>query len=121
VAVAALLILTIPIAQERSRSTLIGPRIYSFESESLIGSGDGWQNITYSGVTFGFHVWCGLPSPGGGEICGNASESSGVRYDYSFPDGPPSPNPAWQTWVAPDHHEAVQHRQRGLVHLLVAE
>jgi hypothetical protein len=115
--VTVLVLLTVPIAQEQSGYTLIGLRLYSFESESLFGSAS-WLNYSYQGVTFGFHLWC-LISSAAGVVCGNATESTGVSYSYSFSDGPPSPNPSWQTWVAPDGHEAVQYLLGGLVHLLV--
>ena len=114
--IAILVLLYVPIAQESSGYAAIGLRLYSFESESLFGQS--WSNFTYHGVTFEFHLWC-LITPAAGEICGNATESGGVRYSYSFMDGPPSPSPSWQTWVAPDGHEAVQYRQGGLAHLLV--
>ncbi len=113
----AFVLLAIPIAQEQSGSMLIGLRLYSFEAESLFGAS--WSNFTYHGVTFGFHIWC-LASPAAGEICGNATESNGKRYAFSFWDGPPSPEPRWETWVAPDANEAAQYQQGGLVHLLVA-
>jgi hypothetical protein len=93
-------------------------RPYSLVSESLFGNSS-WLNYSYRGVTFGFHLWCSV-SPGGGEVCGNATESGGTSYRYAFSDGLPQVDPGWQTWVAPDGHEAVQYRMGGLVHLLVA-
>ncbi|MCI4351364.1 MAG: hypothetical protein L3K15_07615 [Thermoplasmata archaeon] len=113
------LLLTVPIAQESSGSTLIGAHLYSFESHSLFGSNGGWLSYSYRGVLFTFHLWC-LAGPAGGLVCGNATESAGASFAYSFSDGPPAINPPWQTWVAPDSHEAVQYQQGGLVHLLVA-
>ena len=117
-AVVILVLLYVPIAQESSGYTAIGSRLYSFEAVSLFDQSTSWPNITYRGVTFGFHLWC-LFTSGAGKICGNATESGGAVYSYTFWDGPPRPSPNWQTWVAPDGHEAVQHRQGGLAHLLV--
>jgi len=113
-----LAVLTIPIPPGPPGSEFINGTSYTSESESLFGNGS-WLNYSYRGVTFGFHLWC-LITPGGGEICGNATESTGGSYSYSFWDGPPQVNPAWQTWIAPDSHEAVQYKQGGMVHLLVA-
>lgn len=118
VVVVILLLLYVPIAQEPSGYTAIGLRLYSFEAVSLFDQPTSWPNITYRGVTFGFHLWC-LITPAAGKICGNATESGGAAYSYSFWDGPPSPSPGWQTWISPDGHEAVQYRQGGLAHLLV--
>ena len=109
-----LVVLYIPISQESTGYTLIGLRLYSFESVSLFGSS--WWNLTYRGVGFTFHLWCAI-STGGGTICGNASDPSGAVYAYSFFDGLYS---HWTTWVAPGGHEAVQYRTGGLAHLLVA-
>ncbi len=111
-----LFLLYVPIAQESSGYTVIGSRLYSFESESLFGPP--WSNFTYQGVTFEFHLWCEITSAAG-KICGNPTESGGARYSYSFWDGLPSPFLSWQTWVSPDGHEAVQYREGGLAHLLV--
>ena len=115
---ASLLILAYPFSQASAGNISIDGKNSSFESESLFGNAS-WLNYSYRGVTFGFHLWRSIGS-GAGEVCGNATESTGTSYPYSFSDGPPSPNPPWQTWVAPDGHEAVQYRQGGLVHLLVA-
>jgi hypothetical protein len=114
---ASLLILAFPFSQTPTGQISINGKNYSFESESLFGNAP-WLNYSYRGVTFGFHLWC-LITPAAGVVCGNATESSGISYHYSFSDGPPSPNPSWQTWVAPDEHEAVQYKLGGLVHLLV--
>lgn len=116
--VTVLVLLYVPIAQEQSGYTAIGPRLNTFESVSLFGPNAAWQNFSYRGVTFGFHLWC-QSSPGGGELCGNATEAGGAVYPYSFSDGPPSFAPPWQTWVSPNGHEAVQYRMGGLAHLLV--
>jgi hypothetical protein len=119
VAVTALpIVLSIPIAQETSGDQLVNGRPYTLESESLFGDSS-WLNYSYRGVTFGFHLWCS-ESPGGGVVCGNSTESGGTAFSYAFFDGPPQVDPRWQTWVAADGHEAVQYRQGGLVHLLVA-
>jgi hypothetical protein len=113
-----LAILAFSLSQESAGQISINGKTYSFESESLFGNAS-WLNYSYRGVTFGFHLWC-LVTPAAGVVCGNATESTGISYPYSFSDGPPSPNPSWQTWVAPDGHEAVQYKLGGLVHLLVA-
>jgi hypothetical protein len=115
---ASLLILAYPFSQASTSNSSINGKTYSFESESIFG-GASWLNYSYRGVTFGFHVWC-LVTSAAGVVCGNATESTGFSYPYSFSDGPPSPNPSWQTWVAPDGHEAVQYKLGGLVHLMVA-
>ncbi|MCI4331260.1 MAG: hypothetical protein L3K19_05380 [Thermoplasmata archaeon] len=95
-------------------------RNYLFESESLFGN-QSWLNYSFDGVTFGFHLWCGVDGPDVGIVCGNATEGDGAVYDYNFSDGPtPMTNPPWQTWVAPDYQVAVQYREGGMVHLLVA-
>lgn len=113
----ALALLYVPLAQDTSGYTAIGFRLYAFEGVSLFGRA--WSNYTYRGVTFEFHLWCQITAAAG-RICGNATESDGTAHPYSFWDGPPSPSPSWQTWVSPDGHEAVQYRQGGLAHLLVA-
>lgn len=117
-AAASLLTLAFPSSQPSAGSISIGGISYSFESESLFANAS-WLNYSYHGVTFGFHLWC-LITSAAGVVCGNATESTGITYPYSFSDGPPSPSPSWQTWVAPDDHEAVQYKQGGLVQLLVA-
>ena len=116
--VVALVLLYVPISQESSGYTAIGLRLYSFETVSLFNLPTSWPNITYRGITFGFHLWC-LITPASGKICGNATESGGATYPYSFWDGPPSPSPSWQTWVSPNGHEAVEYRLGGLTRLLV--
>jgi hypothetical protein len=113
-----LAILVFPLSQESTGQISISGKTYWLESESLFGNAS-WLNYSYRGVTFGFHLWC-LISPAAGVVCGNATESTGISYAYSFSDGPPSSNPSWQTWVAPDGHEGVQYKLGGLVHLLVA-
>jgi hypothetical protein len=114
-----LVLLTVPIAQEQSGYTLIGFRLYSFEAEHVFGSP--WSNFSYRGVTFAFHVWCEV-TPAAGEVCGNVTESNGGIFPFSFWDGPPSVEPRWETWVAPDGQAAIQFESLsgGLVHLLVA-
>jgi hypothetical protein len=120
VVVFALVILFVPLLQEPSGYTMVGAHLYTYESESLFGTGNGWNNYSYRGVTFGFHNWCGVPSPGGGTICGNATGADQVPHPYAFFDGPPHEGPEpWQTWVAGDAHEAVEYQPGGLVHLLV--
>jgi hypothetical protein len=116
--IVALVIVVATFSQESTGQIRINGRTYTSESVSLFG-GAMWLNYSYRGVTFGFHLWCAV-TPAAGVVCGNATESTGVSYPYSFSDGPPSPNPGWQTWVAPDGHEAVQYKEGGLVHLLVA-
>ena len=116
-AVLLLSLLCTPIAQESSGYTAIGFRLYTFTSVSLFG-GSASPSYTYRGVTFSFHLWCAI-TPGGGEICGNATEPGGAVYSYSFWDGPPAHPPPWTTWVSPDGHEAVQYQEGGLAHLLV--
>ena len=54
-----LVVLSFPIAQEGSGDQLVNGRLYSFEAESLFG-GPPWQNYSYLGVTFGFHLWCAI-------------------------------------------------------------
>lgn len=113
-----LILLYVPIAQEPSGTEAIGARLYQYETEDLFGS-SGYEYYTFGGVQFEFHLWCAI-TPGGGSICGNATEPGGATYPYSFFDGPPSSDPPWQTWVAPDGHEAVQYREGGTARLLVA-
>jgi hypothetical protein len=116
-----LVTLSVPLWDVPSGELWIGGHLYSYERESLSGEGNGWLNFTYRGVTFGFHMWCGPPSPGGATLCGNATGADGVPHPYSFSDGPPTVGPApWQTWIGPDAHEAVQYQQGGMVRLLVA-
>ncbi|MGA8663736.1 MAG: hypothetical protein WB809_01520 [Thermoplasmata archaeon] len=117
--VISLVILFSPLPGGSSGEELVNGKLYSFESESIFG-GAAWLNYSYRGVTFGFHLWC-LVTPAFGEVCGNATEPSGVSYAYAFSDGPPEFHVTWQTWVAPDAHEAVEYRQGGTIHLLVAE
>jgi hypothetical protein len=113
-----LLIVFLPYALTPAGEILIGGRDYTYESQSLFNNGS-WQNYTYRGVTFEFHLWCFISS-GGAELCGNATESPGVSFPYSFSDGPTQINPQWQTWIAPDGHEGVQYKQGGSARLLVA-
>jgi hypothetical protein len=118
---AILIVLFVPISQERAGYAMIGTHLYSYESEGLFGACNGWLNFSYQGILFGFHTWCGIPSPGGGVVCGNATGADGVPHSFAFEDGPPRVGPGpWQTWVSPDAHEAVQYQQGGLVRLLVA-
>ncbi|MCI4326619.1 MAG: hypothetical protein L3K16_03155 [Thermoplasmata archaeon] len=111
-----LVVLSFPIAQEGSGDQLVNGRLYSFEAESLFG-GPPWQNYSYLGVTFGFHLWCAI-NPAAGLVCGNATASGGPSYPYGFWDRAEL-NPSWQTWVSPNGHDAVEYRTGGLVHLLV--
>jgi len=110
-------LLAVPISQERSGYTLVGYRLYSFEAESVFGPA--WSNYTYRGVTFEFHVWCAI-TPGGGELCGNVTESNGSTFPFSFWDARLSQGSQWETWVAPDSEVAIQYETGGLAHLLVA-
>jgi hypothetical protein len=118
----ALVLLFVPISQESSGYTMVGAHLYSYESEALFGDGNGWNNYSYRGVTFGFSLVCGPPNPGGPTICGNATAADGVPHAYEFGEvGPPRDGPGpWQTWVAADAHEAVEFQPGGFVHLLVA-
>ncbi len=114
-----LLVLFLPVQQESSGYTMVGPRLYSYESEELFGANSGWENYSYRGVTFGFHLWCET-TPAAGTLCGNATGSDGVAHSYSFSDGSPQIGPpSWEIWVSPNGHEAVEYQQGGLVHLLV--
>ncbi len=117
--VTTLVLLWVPVSQEPSGYTMIGTQLYSFEAKNVFGST--WSNFSYRGVTFAFHVWCAI-TPAAGEICGNVSESNGGIFPFEFSDGPPSPQPHWETWVAPDGQSAIQFESLsgGLVHLLVA-
>jgi hypothetical protein len=117
-AIAAVAGLSLPIAQESSGDQLLDGRLYTFEAESLFGSAS-WLNYSFDGVTFGFHLWCAVNSAAG-EVCGNATESDGSTHPYAFWDGLPTSDPPWQTWVSADGHEAVEYRDGGTVHLLVA-
>ena len=87
------------------------------ESEQLFGS-QAYPNYTFHGVTFSFHLWCAA-GPAAGVVCGNATEALGAQFPYAFSDGPPSPAPAWQRWMAPDGHEAVAYLTGGHVVLSV--
>jgi hypothetical protein len=114
-----LLLLLVPVSQEPAGYTFLGPRLYSYESESLFGPGTGWENFTFRGVTFGFHLWCAIRIDVG-TVCGNATGPNGVAHPYDFADGLPRAGPAtWETWVSPDGHEGVEYQDGGQVHLLV--
>ena len=96
---------------------------YTYENVTIFGPH--WSNFTYRGVTFSFTVWCGPVGLGGAPICGNASESNGPTYPFSFWEngGAPPVGPVpWQKWVAPDGHEAVEFQpdSGGQARLLVA-
>ncbi len=80
-----------------------------------------WSNLSYRGFTSAFHIWCENASAAG-KICGNVTEQNGSSFSFSFWDGPPSPEPRWETWVAPDFSTAIQFESHsgGIVHLLVA-
>ena len=120
VIVTAWVLLTVAIPQVPSGYTMVGNQLYSFESENVFGSP--WSNFTYRGVTFEFHVYCSI-SPGGGELCGNVSESTQSTFPFSIWEAPTGPGPGpWLTWVAPDSHVAIQFasNSNGVVHLLVA-
>jgi hypothetical protein len=97
---------------------MVNGSYYDYESQSLFGN-QSWLNYSFHGVVFGFHLWCAI-TVDVGTVCGNATEPSGVSYPYSFQDGLPQTDPPWQTWVAPDGHEAVQYQEGGHVHLLVS-
>lgn len=119
VTVTVAVLLTVPISEERSGYTVIGLRLYSYVAENVFGSS--WSNFSYRGVTFAFHVWCEI-TPAAGKVCGNVTESNGGSFPFAFSDGPPSPQPVWETWVAHDASAAIQFESLsgGLVHLLVA-
>jgi hypothetical protein len=105
---AALLILFVPVAQESAGDTMVGPRLYSYERETLFGDGSGGENVTYRGVTFGFHVCCAV-NVDVGTVCGNATGPDGVPHAYALGDGVPREGPpSWETWDSPDHPEAVE-------------
>ena len=95
-------------------------RSYQYETESLFGNRS-FLTYQYRGVTFTFHLWCGIAADTG-YVCGNATEPGGATFAYSFGDGiPPAFGPPpWQTWIAPTGHEAVQYQDGGHVRLLVA-
>ncbi|MCI4372667.1 MAG: hypothetical protein L3K02_03375 [Thermoplasmata archaeon] len=119
IAVVTLVLLTVPIAQEETGYTLIGFRLYSFESLSVYGPSP--INFSFNEVSFAFSGWCGPVSTGGGQFCGNASELNGMRFPFSISDaGLPGGPIAWQTWVSPDSREAIQLANTGLAHLLVS-
>jgi len=119
IVVTILVLLWVPNSLVPSGYTMIGSRLYSYETENVFGST--WSNFSYRGVTFAFHVWCATTSAAG-ELCGNVTESNGGTFPFQFSDGPPSPQPYWETWVAPDDQSAIQFESLsgGLVHLLVA-
>lgn len=103
-----------------SNVTFVDGRFYATETHELFGSGvPAWVNFTFMGVVFGFHFWCGPPTPGGGVVCGNSTEANGTVFSYAFPDGPPQVSPQWQTVIAPDGLAGVQYMQGGEVRLLV--
>lgn len=98
---------------------VLGGKPYSYLTESLFGSRS-WLNYSFGGVSFTFHLWCQIQMDTG-YVCGDATEPTGVTYGYSFADGLPSATgaPPWETWIAPDGHEAVQYQDGGTVHLLI--
>lgn len=101
-------------------STGIPPVAYDREQVDLFGSAKpAWQNYTFRGVTFEFHLWCAV-TPASGLLCGHATEASGVEYSYQFSDGPPSALPQWQNWISPDQREGVSYLTGGTADLLVA-
>lgn len=109
-----------PTPSNSSGTVELNGTTYSYTSESLFGN-QSWLNYSYRAVKFGFHLWCQV-TVDVGYVCGNATESSGASFHYSFTEGLPVSNqpPPWQTWVAPTGHEAVQYQQGGTARLLVA-
>jgi len=96
----------------------LNSRTYAYETQSLFG-GPSYQNFSFRGVTFTFHLWCQITADSG-IVCGNATEQNGASYSYSFTDGLPTTSPPpWQTWISPDGLEAVEYQQGGNVRLLV--
>ena len=96
----------------------LNSRTYAYETEYLFGN-QSYLSFPFRGVTFTFHLWCQV-SGDTGIVCGNATESDGVTYSYSFSDGLPTLGPPpWQTWGSPDDFEAVEYQQGGHARLLV--
>jgi hypothetical protein len=118
-----LVFLWVPISEEQAGYSMIGLRLYSYESVSVFDSPT--ANFTYREVAFDFHasVPC-VQNTGGGNLCASATQPVGVSFSFNitFPPSGPSPGP-WITWVSPNQHEAVEieaDTSNGLAHLLVA-
>jgi hypothetical protein len=96
-----------PISEEQSGYTMIGWQLYAFESVDIYSSP--WVNVTFRGVLFEFPPpMCPLNS-GGGNVCGDVVESNGTSFSFDIALPPPcSGAGTWLTWVAPDHHEAIE-------------
>jgi hypothetical protein len=98
----------------------VNGRLYASETHELFGSDvPWWDNYTFIGVFFSIHFFCGMPTPGGAALCGNATEPNGSGFTYWFWDGVPQPNPPWQTTISPDGGAGAQYMDGGQFRLLV--
>ncbi len=94
---------------------------YASETHELFGTNvSSWDNYSFNGVYFSIHFWCGDVTPGGAELCGNATLPDGPGFNYSFWDGLPDTNPTWQTAMSPGGSAGAQYMQGGLFRLLVS-
>jgi hypothetical protein len=105
--VTVLLLLQLPISEERSGYTMIGWQVYTFEAVNIFRSPS--ANFTYGGVTFEFLPSDCAQNPGGGNICGSVLQSNGLGFSFDLAL-PPSCHGlgAWLSWVSPNRHEAIE-------------
>ena len=122
VVVATLVVLLwVPISEENSGYTMIGTRLYTYESANLYGAP--WVNVSYRGVLFVFPPPTCPQNAGGGTVCGYVLQSNGVNFTFEIQLPPPAPAPTgWITWVSPNQMEAIEieGNSNTPAHLLVA-
>jgi hypothetical protein len=110
IVVTILVLLWVPISEEQSGYTMIGFKLYSYETVDPFTSPT--SSFTYRGVLFDFQALPPSDCPqnaGGGNICAAVTESSGVTFWFNVSFGPPCHSfGTWFTWVSPDQHEAVE-------------
>jgi hypothetical protein len=119
------ILLWVPISEEPSGYTMIGSKMYAFET--VYPSTAPTSNFSFHGVLFDFQALtpadC-LQNPGGGDLCASVTEPHGATYWFNVSFGPPCHGlGSWNTWVSPDEHEAVEDEictSPRLFHLLVA-
>jgi len=121
--VLAVALLWIPITEEQSGYTMVGFKLYSYETVYPYDSSS--SNFTYRGVLFDFGAPVSCPqNTGGGNLCVLVTQSDGVTYWFNVSFSPPCHSlGTWFTWISPNQQEGVEIRtcySTVPFHLLVA-
>jgi hypothetical protein len=124
--VTTVVLLWVPISEEQSGYTMIGSKLYAYET--VYPSTSPTSNFSFHGVLFDFQA---LPpsecfqNAGGGDLCASVTEPQGATFWFNVSFGPPCQGlGTWNTWVSPDQHEAVESEicaPETPFHLLVAD